>query len=140
VPGLHWAHAVKTIPQTTADITYNSASRELHVGDGVVAGVDPDVWYYSVSGWGVVPKWLGHRTRKGIGRAASGAKILDRIRPDTWVDDWNDELLDLLRVLTHTVRTHDEQMDLLERVVTSGTFTAMELPQPAEHERQPPSA
>lgn len=139
VPGLHWARAVTTLPQTTNDCTYDSDTGELHVGDGVVAGVNPAVWNYSLSGWAVVPKWLGHRTRKGIGRAAGGSKPLDRIRPSVWADDWNDELLDLLRVLTHTVRIHDEQSDLLERVVTAGTFTGAELPQAAAHERKAPA-
>lgn len=121
-----------------ADCTYDPDTRELHVGSGVIAGLTAEFWGYTISGWPVVPRWLGQRTSKGVGRDATRPQPLDRIRPASWADDWNDELLDLLR-LTHTISTHPEQADPLERILTAGTFTAAELPQPAAYERRPPA-
>jgi hypothetical protein len=40
----------------------------------------------------------GYRTVRAPGRAASSTSALDQIRPITWSDDWNGELLDLIRV------------------------------------------
>src|SRR5699024_7171065 len=104
ISGMGWIEPVTTLPETTKDIRYDSETHELHIGDGIVSGVLPEAWSFEVSGMNILDKWLGSRTRKGIGRAASkSATPLDRIRPEEWEDEWNDELLDLLRVLTKTL-------------------------------------
>lgn len=139
VPGLGWSEAVTQIPADTASLSYDAASRELRVGDGVVTGVSPEVRAFSVSGMNIVDKWLGARTAKGIGRAAGKAATpLDRIRPTEWADEWNDELLDLLRVLTETVALGDQQAELLAAILAGELITAADLPVPTAAERKVP--
>lgn len=126
------------MPQDTSDIGYDEESGTITLGDGMVGGVRPEVWTFSVSGMQVVPKWLGYRTRKGTGRAASSDSALDKIRPAEWADEWNDELLDLLRILTITMERQDSLADLLARVCDGELISADDLPQPAAAERMPP--
>lgn len=107
-----------------------------------MAGVRPGVWGFTVSGLRVVERWIAARTAVGVGKSASTAKTatpLDKIRPLQWEDDWNVELLELLRVLTHTVESYPAQEDLLERIVTSPLIPAVELPQPTKAERGVPT-
>lgn len=138
VEGLGWDRPVVTMPQTPADIRYDAQAQTIEIGDGRVAGVRQDVWDYSVSGMQVVKKWLGYRTAKGAGRAASSKNPLDQIRPQSWPDEWNDELLDLLRVLTLTLDMHPAQADLLDRICDGPLISADELPKPKAAEKQPP--
>ncbi|MCU1692127.1 MAG: hypothetical protein JWM64_1218 [Frankiales bacterium] len=139
VEGLGWAEPVTALPAAPADITYDSASHVLHVGTGQVIGVRPDVWGYSISGYQPLPAWLGRRTRRGTGRAATRPGPLDRIRPPVWHDDWNDELLDLIRVLTHTRESESTQNALLDAVLAGGLIPAGTLPVPTAASRRPPA-
>ena len=88
----------------------------------------------------ILDKWLGARTAKGIGKAAQKtATPLDRIRPTEWEDEWNDELLDLLRALTATVEIYPEQAQLLAAVLASPMIGSSELPVPTAEERAVPA-
>lgn len=139
VPGIEWEEPVTTIPADPSEVNYNEATGTLTVGDGRVGGVRPEVWNYSVSGMIVLPKWLGYRTAKGAGRATSSKSALDKVRPTEWPDEWNDELLDLIRVLTLTVDREAQLADLLERICSGPLISAGDLPAPTEAERQPPA-
>lgn len=139
VDGIGWNHPVLQMPQTLKDICYDNATQTLHVGDGRIGGVRQDVWRYSVSGMPVVKKWLGYRTANGTGRAASSINPLDKIRPGTWPDEWNDELLDLIRVLTITMDKQAAQGDLLDRICDGPLIAASDFPQPKQAERKPPT-
>lgn len=138
VEGIGWTRAVTRIPRDMSEMSYDPDSGVLTVGDGEVSGVRPDVWAYSVSGMPVLSKWLGYRTAKGAGRAASSSSGLDRIRPSEWHDDWNDELLDLIRVLTLTLDRQAELETLLDRICNGPLIPASILPVPTEDERRPP--
>jgi hypothetical protein len=138
VDGLGWVEPVTTLPATDKQVTYDADSATIHIGDGRVVGVRPDVWDYSISGLFPVQAWIGRRTKKGIGRAATRPQPLDLIRPDHWHDEWNDELLDLLRILTATRDTEPSQGKLLARVLASDLIPADDLPAPSDAERQPP--
>ena len=142
VAGLEWATSVTTIPADPGEIRYDSTARILMVGDGSVTGVQPEVWEFSVSGFPVVQRWLGSRTAKGIGRSSNPryATPLDKIRPTQWEDEWNDELLDLLRVLTHSVQLQPVQYELLSRVIAAPLIDATELPEPTATERLVPKS
>lgn len=136
---LFWLESVNTLPQDMKEINYDAETHQLHIADGVISGVLPEVWAFKVSGMKVLDKWLGARTRKGIGRAAGKtATPLDLIRPTEWEDEWNDELLDLLRMLTRTVELGAQQRQLLEEVVQGELITPDQLPSPADAERKVP--
>jgi hypothetical protein len=138
VEGVEWQASVSVLPETMSNIEYDAESGYLKIGDGVLSGVRPEVWEYQVSGMSVVRKWLGYRTRKGTGRAANSSSALDRIRPESWADDWNDEFLDLIRVLTITLERKADLEALLKRICTGALVPASALPQPSDAERRVP--
>lgn len=139
VPGLGWEKAVTSPPASPRALSYDPVRQTLTVGDGVVAGVSPEVRAFAVSGMNILDKWLGARTATGIGRAAGKAATpLDRIRPTEWADEWNDELLDLLRVLTETVALGADQAALLDEILAGDLIPASELPEPTPAERRVP--
>lgn len=139
VSGIGWSLPVSTIPAQPAAISWNADTEELVVGDGIVTGVRKAVWEYQVSGMPVLRKWLGYRTAKGAGRAAVSDNPLDLVRPTTWSDDWNDELLDLLRVLTLTVEGEIEQAALVDRICDGPLIAASDCPEPRDSQRGPPA-
>ena len=139
IPGLGWEAPVTALPASPRAVSYDPATQRLKVGDGVVTGVSPEVRAFAVSGMNILDKWLGARTATGIGRAAGKAATpLDRIRPTEWADEWNDELLDLLRVLTETVSLGGDQADLLDEILAGDLIPANELPEPTPAERKVP--
>lgn len=139
IDGIGWTASVETMPETTRDIAYDPETGNLRIGDGVLGGVRPEVWDYEVSGMAVVRKWLGYRTRRGAGRAASSTSELDRIRPTEWADEWYDELLDLICVLTRTLERQDQLADLLARICDGPLVPASAFPQPTAAERAVPA-
>lgn len=137
--GLVWLEPVTAIPEDLKAMQYDAHSHRLHIGDGLVGRVIPEVRQFEVSGMNVLDKWLGARTRKGIGKAAGkAAKPLDRIRPTEWEDEWNDELLDLLRVLTATVEKYTEQTELLDQILSNPVIAASRLPTPTAAQTKVP--
>ncbi|MGE6759401.1 type ISP restriction/modification enzyme [Corallococcus interemptor] len=140
VAGLRWAKPVKEMPEKPSDVTYDEKNQQLVVGDGVVAGVRKDVMDYSVSGMEVVWKWLGYRTSRGAGRAASSSNPLDQIRATKWPNEWSDELIELLTVLTVTLDKHPAQGMLLDAICDGPLIPATELPTPSDAERKEPKA
>lgn len=138
VPNLGWTAVVSTMPATPHDIGYDAPRQALIVGDGEVGGVRKAVWEFSVSGMQIVKKWLSYRTVQGAGRAARSSSPLDHVRLKDWPDEWNDELLDLLRVLTLTVDLQPKQSDLLDKVCNGPLVLASALPAPKPAERKAP--
>ncbi len=132
--GVGWVRAVSALPDGPADIHYDDENL-LHIGDGIVSGVKPEVWEFTVSGWPVVRRWLENRTARGRGRRSSE---LDNIRPAVWRDSWNDELLDLLGVLTESCELRANQDDLLARICDGAQIPADSLPKPTDDERAVP--
>jgi hypothetical protein len=137
--GLKWLEPVRTAPGTLRDVAYIEANQQLRVGDGIVGGVRPEVWCFEVSGMPVVKKWLGYRTKRGTGKAASSRSPLDAIRPDTWLKVWNTELIELLAMLDKTIELRSEGVALLDRVLQGPMIAADELPSPPDQLRQAPA-
>lgn len=108
------------------DLTYDCQTRELHLGDGVVAPVDPRVVAYEVSGMNVLRKWFGYR-RATRPQARGDQSPLDDIRPASWPPEYTSDLLDLLNVLTLLVEMEPEQAELLEAVMTGPRVTVEDL-------------
>ncbi|KFF58172.1 hypothetical protein JF66_20565, partial [Cryobacterium sp. MLB-32] len=135
--GIAWSQGVTHLPGEF-EISYDEETETLNVADGTVSGVRPEVWQFSVSGWPVVQRWLQNRSALGRGHIRSKPKPLDRIRPTHWIDDWNDELLDLLKAIERTVRLSGLQELLLEKVFHSELFDIDEFPVPSRAERMEP--
>src|SRR5699024_6487042 len=110
------------------------------IGAGIITGVSKEVWEYSVSGFPVVERWLGSRTAKGIGRSSTPryATPLDCIRPTQWEDQWNDELLDLLTVLTYSIEMYPTQAELLTEILQDDLIPTQSFPEPTQAERKVP--
>ena len=115
------------------EFSYSYETQELSVGTGVFENVRPQVWEYSVSGLEIVSSWLGYRMKVRAGRKSSP---LDDIRPEVW--DFDEELLDLLWVLDHTIDMLPELNHNLEQVLQSELFVAEDFPQPTDAERKGP--
>lgn len=129
-----------TLPEKPRDIKYDAATRALKIGDGEVVGVAPEVWSFEVSGMQVVKKWLGYRTAKGAGKAASSRSPLDHIRPSAWPGDWTSEILELLSVLQRTVDLQPRGVEVLDRILAGPLISASDLPEPPPELRQPPGS
>lgn len=138
VAGVAWLTPVTKMPESPQDISFARDSQRLFIGDGIVAGVREDVWTYEVGGMQVLSKWLGYRTLRGSGRAASSTNPLDKIRPNAWADDWNDELLDLVRMLTVTLDLQPKQANLLDRICGGELIPGDDLPKASLLQRKPP--
>lgn len=115
------------------DFSYSYSEQELYVGKGVFENVRPEVWEFSVSGLEVVKSWLGYRMKNRSGRSSSP---LDDIRPSVW--EFDEELLDLLWVLDHTVDMQPDLKKNLEKIIKSELFNSKDFPEPTEAERKGP--
>ena len=86
----------------------------------------------------IVKKWLGYRTAKGAGRAASSSSPLDHIRPTEWLPEWSEELLELLTVLDKTLDLLPRGIELLDRICDGPLIAATDLPPVPDDLRKPP--
>lgn len=135
---IKWNKKPSRIPADTRDFRYDPDSQTLHVADGQLSGVGPEVWGFEVSGMPVVKKWLGYRTAKGTGKAASSTSPLDKIRPTEWEPEWSEELREIVHVLTETEKMRPAGIALLDRIMAGDLISADELPSPPEELRKPP--
>lgn len=94
---------------------YDEPNQTLHVGDGVIAPVSPEVMSFEVSGMPVVKHWFGYRKKNPDGTRSSP---LNDIVATTWTPAMTTELLDLLNVLGRCVALAPEQDKLLAKIVT----------------------
>ena len=135
VPGLAWTQDLREMPESANSFRYHASTHELEVGRGRVTGVLPEVWGFTVSGMPVVRKWLAYRCARRAGRGGKSNNPLDLVGMTVWPEEWSDELLDLLRVLTLTVAARDQQGELLMKICAGRTVSAADLPVPGRAER-----
>lgn len=120
---------------------YDSASETLKLGSILVENVRPDVWSYQVSGMPVVKKWIGYR--RAIPKVRYSSPLNDDVT-DAWQEEWTEELLDLLHVLTQLRDLESAHADLLARVRRSPLLSHADLieagllPPPQESTRPVP--
>jgi hypothetical protein len=128
---------VATGPDDMPDaISYDEEHRQIHVGDGVIGPVAPDVWNYRIGGTQVVTRWFSFRKRvRGAERGAS----LNAIAQETWPAEYTRDLLDLLNVLGLLVALEPEQQRLLAAVMQGDLITVADL-QTAQVLPIPPTA
>jgi hypothetical protein len=128
--------AVPSSPESyPEDFEYRREERELQVGKGLFAPVEPGVWDFNVSGLQVVKSWLSYRMKEGAGKRSSP---LDDIRPERWPATFTEELCRLLWIVEHTLAISPETEQLLADIVAGPVFAADELPAPTDEERAAP--
>jgi hypothetical protein len=121
------ASAPEKYPET---YSYDLARQQLHLGEGLFGPVRQEELQFSVSGFAVVHSWLAYRMKKGAGKKSSP---LDMIRPTAW--HFDEELLDLLWVLEHTVDLWPKLAQTLTDILSSDLFLASDFPEPKPEER-----
>jgi hypothetical protein len=114
-----WTHSLSGMPN---DFRYDADAQILHIEDGQVSPVSPDVWGYEVSGYHVVKKWLGYRMRERRGRT----KPLDRVTLSKWPAPLMTQLLELLWVLEHTVTLEQSHAAMYAALLAGPTVTCKE--------------
>ena len=119
-----------TIPDTPGDmpdaISYEEATRTLHVGSGRIGPVSPEAWTYETSGMKIIRKWFGYRKKDPAGRRSSP---LDDINADRWSARYTTELLELINVLEMCVDVEPRQADVLARICDGPLITVSDLRQ-----------
>lgn len=135
-----WSPEPTSLAADLKVIHYSPGSRQIVIGEGVLNGVSPEVWAFKVSGMPVVKKWLGYRTGKGSGRAASSKSPLDKVRPTAWDAAWSQELRELVYVLTESLKLWEIGTGLLDEIVSGPLISGNDLPQPLAHLRRPPNS
>ncbi|MBH0081958.1 type ISP restriction/modification enzyme [Salinibacterium sp. SWN167] len=138
--GVTWRSEPSRLPADKKEISYDASTGELHVADGVLIGVSPEVYSFEVSGMGVIPKWLGYRMTKPAGRAASSKSPLDKIRPESWSPEWSRELIEIVAVLKETLAVVPAGIAILDQILRGPIVLATEIPEPPVWMRQAPSA
>jgi hypothetical protein len=138
------AHLIEDIPGDEGHypqtFRYDSKTCNLTVGEGVIGGVAPDTFGYSVSGFRVVQSWLRYRMKDRGGRArrVSTRSVLDAIRPRRW--EYTEELLELLWVVEGSVALWPDLESFLGEAVASATILSAELPAPTDGDRHQPES
>jgi hypothetical protein len=139
-PDIVWDPEPKLGPADSKEVSYNPDAETLKVGDGVLKGLPSDVWNFSVSGMQVVKKWLGYRTRKGAGKAASSHSPLDKIRPTEWDPAWSNELKELIEMLSSTQDHLVEGNKTMNLILEGDLLQATSLPVVDETWRKAPAS
>lgn len=138
-PAIFWDPAPSRPPTDSRDFAFDPFTQSLRVADGVLKGISSAVWDLQVSGMPVISKWLGYRTVKGAGRAASSNSPLDKIRPTTWPDEWSTELREVVHALKETLAAQETGAELLSEILAGPLISADELPQPPASLRAVPA-
>ena len=136
LPDLLWTAPVTRVPLTKDEIHYQDGI--LSIGDGRLAGVPAEIWSYQISGRNVLRSWLGYRTIKGAGRAASSPQPLDAVRPIEWTGEWDNELIEIIIAVATTLALSDKSASLLEKILSGPCIHKNDVPVPNEHDRSVP--
>ncbi|MFF9167236.1 MULTISPECIES: type ISP restriction/modification enzyme [unclassified Streptomyces] len=120
--------SLEPIPDDPANmpmtLRYDEESKQLWIGTGCIAPVEPQVREYSVSGMNVLDKWFGYRRKEPAGKRQLP---LDHVYSPTWLPEWTSELLDMLNVLGLLVALEPEQRHLLNEICQGPRITKDDL-------------
>lgn len=105
-------------------IKYEGSTQTLHVGDGEIASVTPEIWNYKVSGMRVVKHWFDYRKKKPAGKR--GSPLNDTVAT-IWTSAMTTELLELLNMLGRCVELEPRQDSLLEQIANGPLITTSDL-------------
>ncbi len=116
-----------SLPQ---EMHYDAARRCLQIGAGYIDNVTPAMWTYEVSGVEVLKHWFSYR-RKDRSRPVIGDRRppspLGDIKPEGWLDQYNQDLIDLLNVLGRLVKLEPAQATLLEEICAGPLYSGDDL-------------
>ena len=119
-PRIPAAGAIPPAPEPLPDtMDYDPATRRLHIGQGYVENVTPEMWAYEVSGKQVLWHWFSYRRRdrtKPVIGDRRPPSPLDSVQPDHWLPEYTSDLIDLLHVLGRLIALEPAQADLLNRI------------------------
>lgn len=127
-PSIPAAGAIPSDPEHMPNtISYDPASRRLHVGGGYIDNVPPAVWDYQVSGKPVLAHWFSYRRhsrdRPIIGDRRRPSPLGD-IQPAGWLAEYTTELLNVIHVLGRLTLLEPAQAKLLDRICAGPLITA----------------
>ncbi|OXM51925.1 DNA methyltransferase [Amycolatopsis alba DSM 44262] len=105
-------------------LQYDDLNRTLHIGEGVIAPVSPEMMAFEVAGMPVLKHWFGYRKRKPDGTRSSP---LNDIVATHWTPAMTTELLDLLNVLGCCVALEPSQDALLAKIAAGPLITVEDL-------------
>lgn len=137
IESLGWTEPVSRLPRDE-EIVFDADLREVRIADGVLGGVSQEAWEFTVSGWPVIRRWIEARSALGRGFARTRPQPLDETRPTVWLDEWNDELLEVVTAITATLHDQDRLNELLDEVIRSEIIAPDDLPVPTRAERSDP--
>ena len=134
------AGIVAVVPNTEQgyprEFLYKEGAKEIHIGEGRVGPVKPEVWNYEISGLKPVQSWLGYRKFEPSGRKSSE---LDAIRPQIWSGDMTRQFLELLWVIEATLKMEPALAAALDEIIAAPCLSATDLPQPTPPQKRPPA-
>lgn len=102
-------------------LVYEEGSQQLFVGSGVIEHVTPSMRAYEIDGVNVLDKWFSYR-RADRSRPVIGQRRVSelmKIQPKTWLDEYTQDLIDLLNVVGLLVELETEQAEILNDIVAS---------------------
>ncbi|WP_406489734.1 type ISP restriction/modification enzyme [Streptomyces phaeochromogenes] len=105
-------------------ISYDTSTRTLSAGTGLIRPVAPEVWEYRIGGVQVIRKWFSFRKRKPD---VEWQSPLNGVLPSTWPARWTVELLDLINALALLLALEPEQTRLLDAVNAGSMITLHDL-------------
>jgi hypothetical protein len=98
---------------------YDAGAQTLTIGEGTIAPMREEVVDYTVGRMNVLRSWLDYRWANRDTRATrnpESASPLDQITHKTWIGLFDNDLLDILNVLTLLVELEPSQAVLLDAV------------------------
>ncbi|MES4890848.1 type ISP restriction/modification enzyme [Streptomyces sp. NPDC096012] len=93
LPGGRRPYVRAPLPSRPVSLHYDRDEEALHLDEGRISPVPPQVWDREVAGARVLQTWFAART------APAEPGTLAAIRPATWPQAWTSELLELITVL-----------------------------------------
>jgi hypothetical protein len=93
LPGGRRPYVRAPLPSRPVSLHYDRDEETLHLDEGRISPVPPQVWDHEVAGVRVLQAWFAART------APAEPGTLAAIRPVTWPQAWTSELLELITVL-----------------------------------------
>jgi hypothetical protein len=122
-----WTKTPTRIPRDTDEISYDPQTQVLSVADGQLSGVSARTWAFKVNRMPVLNKWLAYRTLKGAGKSVTSDSPLDRIRPDSWQENWTKEFPKIINGISESLELIEEGRLLLDQILELDTIKASDL-------------